>query len=266
MLSHHKSLEDTFEVAEASIDAVYAANKAIKEDQADILDSQMVSMLGFVFCRLPSLDDKAEWFLICTSVSKIKIYSWSGTTATLSDLCDQREQSDDNLNIFSHVIKEEDKTFIFIMTPGAYLNLDPVILGKKPKDYNIPHKHWDKIEEERQRIITSSLSEVLVDVSVPSTETLIEALVTNTKKKIEYRRENSKTGKTDYDEADIDQATVLCIDLSLFKLSPRSMSVLNLPSMKVKKDISEKSDAEKQSDMTSHEDSPSPQKKKRHKK
>jgi len=223
MLVHHKSLEDTFELAETSIDAVAAANKATQKDQVDIHDWQQVSLLGCICCRLPSLAGKGEWFLICTSIGKIKAFAWNATSRTLVDICTHREESE-NLTIFSHVVKEED-TFILVMSPGAYLHAYPCVLGRKPRDFNLPHKNWDKLDEDRARMTRENIADILSTTTSLNSEIYVETLVNAIKEKADKRREylHSKNTSSNNNSDTYDQATILCFDLGL---SPTSLSSL----------------------------------------
>jgi len=222
MLDHHKSLEDTFEISDTCIDAV---NHAIQKDQADILDSPL-SLLGFVCCRLPTLAEKREWFFVCISVGNCKALAWNRTTGSLVDINSHEESTDfgQTLSIYSHIIKD-DNTFILILSPGAYLSSDPQYLGKKPKDFNLPHKHWDKRDEEKSKIILHNITEVLMHVSENSSEALVEVLATDVKDNIKQRRENSSRFATRILENEItdinglEQACILCFDLGHMRAS-----------------------------------------------
>eukprot|EP01125_Pyxidicula_operculata_P005059 TRINITY_DN1856_c0_g3_i1.p1 TRINITY_DN1856_c0_g3~~TRINITY_DN1856_c0_g3_i1.p1 ORF type:complete len:1036 (+),score=326.34 TRINITY_DN1856_c0_g3_i1:443-3109(+) len=72
-----------------------------------------------------------------------------------------------------YVCNDEENDAIFLLSPGVFLNFDPMYSGKKPKEFDIlVSKKWEKLELERRKLclegIATLLSHCTSDRSVSS--------------------------------------------------------------------------------------------------
>uniref|UniRef100_A0A6B2KY14 PPM-type phosphatase domain-containing protein n=1 Tax=Arcella intermedia TaxID=1963864 RepID=A0A6B2KY14_9EUKA len=248
MMVHHKSLEDTVEVTETCYDAAHAAHKALMKEPEFVSDLQSVSLLGSVCCRLPNLEQgDGSWIFVAVSIGNIKAFSWNFKTAELAPITPENGLMDNrigafsedcgelhNVQVHSHVIVDEMNTAIILLSPGVYNQFAPQYLGKKPKDFNLGNKKWDKVELiKKEQLLNESLKEFLVSINHFQSETFNEMLMKYVNSKTEKRRElftNSKnsTGKALVENSDylnypgfLDHASCLVYQVGSIKKKPK---------------------------------------------
>eukprot|EP01128_Nolandella_sp_AFSM9_P000306 TRINITY_DN10475_c0_g1_i1.p1 TRINITY_DN10475_c0_g1~~TRINITY_DN10475_c0_g1_i1.p1 ORF type:complete len:1344 (+),score=264.20 TRINITY_DN10475_c0_g1_i1:27-4034(+) len=209
--------KDTKAVAATVLQAIDAAHRSILEPHTDVNTSFVdteVSFLGGVACRLPSLeqDQLSKWVFVCVNVGENKAFHWSASSRTLTDITARslmNKTSDfggkigtnlfeggpdlSNLNVYSQTCSESGKDVILLLSPGIYLNFDPLFLGLKPRQVRegLKKPKWEKVPDGQQiraDYRTAHLNTLLNSLNSDDPDVFTTALIAEAHSRTQHRR------------------------------------------------------------------------------
>jgi len=116
-----------------------------------------------------------EWMVLSGGFGQSKFFSWNSFARKL-EITHQSELLESKFTIQSHLIDNDVNSFIIVLSQSIYLYADPVVLGRKPRDYGLLHKNWHKLDKERNEIIHNEFVSVLSSADSNTSEGIIKAI------------------------------------------------------------------------------------------